>query len=119
MLLGEKRKNMSKVSKIATICLSFCLMTIVGLSKDIPSETDLSGQVKKEVEDAFELSVFPNPVAHILKISGAGKNASYTITDPFGGEVLTGTGNTVNIAWMDSGVYYLKIDNQSIGFVKR
>lgn len=85
------------------------------------SRYDKNGVINKvpQVKSvAFE--IFPNPASQILKVSGA-KEKAYQIFNSLGQEVLSGelTDNAhIDISALNSGVYWLQIDETSVKFVK-
>ncbi|MDR2206533.1 MAG: T9SS type A sorting domain-containing protein [Flavobacteriaceae bacterium] len=67
-----------------------------------------------------KISVYPNPVKDVLTIQGSEfKNSKFSeIYDISGKLVKTFNGNSVNVSALQKGIYILKIDNQSVKFIK-
>ena len=62
------------------------------------------------------VTVFPNPATDVLKIQGFKTNSTYTILDPTGRVIESGTLNAngdLTIQHISSGVYFLKLNAES------
>lgn len=80
--------------------------------------------VKAEMADRFDLTVSPNPVGATLNVKGynATEPAQLVIYSVAGGEVLRANawkGESLDVAHLASGIYILKIDNQTLKFIKK
>lgn len=56
-------------------------------------------------------SVYPNPVKNILTINYPGTNPKYEIADISGKIVIDGNGTSVDVSKLQSGVYFVKVEN--------
>jgi hypothetical protein len=69
-------------------------------------------------EEISNLSVFPNPTENTLTIDG--DYTSATIYDLFGKLVLTTDyQNTIDVSTLSNGIYFIKVDNTTIKFIKQ
>jgi hypothetical protein len=73
----------------------------------------LATSVKEVPVNNNTLKVFPNPAYNTLNIDGANGNTTYSIRDIMGKELMTGTGNSIDISNMAAGMYILKATNGS------
>ena len=92
-----------------------------------PLETQLvlskypGGIVGLENNDAIEFAMFPNPANDELTVTGEFNEASMTIVNAVGQVVVSKTiasGEKVNIAELNSGMYIVKIEKDGITTVK-
>jgi len=68
------------------------------------------------VETGKRFLISPNPVHSILTISS--ESSDYLISDMAGKKILQGTGKTVDVSVLKTGVYFITIDNQVSKFIK-
>ena len=69
-------------------------------------------------EEIANLSVYPNPAKNTLAIDG--NYTSATIYDLFGKLVLTTDyKNTIDVSALSNGIYFIKVDNTTIKFIKQ
>ena len=60
----------------------------------------------------FPITLFPNPVNNTINIvSEANSNYAYVIYDSIGQEIISGNGSMINVEILNSGVYYIRINN--------
>jgi len=57
--------------------------------------------------NALKMAVVPNPVNNVLHFSGNDAITAVTITDAAGRNILTAKGNDINVAHLNSGVYFV------------
>ncbi|MDR1682026.1 MAG: T9SS type A sorting domain-containing protein, partial [Candidatus Symbiothrix sp.] len=70
--------------------------------------------------DAARIALYPNPASGKLVVSGLAKPAQATVSDLTGKTVLSQVAkDEINVAGLSSGVYFLKINNQTIKFIKK
>lgn len=62
---------------------------------------------------ALKVSIAPNPVKDILHFSGDADITAVTITDAAGRNVLSAKGNDINVAHLNSGVYFVSAQTAS------
>lgn len=67
------------------------------------------------------VKVYPNPFRHQISVDNVAAGAEYSITDVLGSVVTKGklNGNTANLDGLQSGVYFLKVDNQLVKILKQ
>lgn len=83
-----------------------------------------AGNVETQLVEASELLVSPNPVGATLNVKGfnATEPAQLAIYSVAGGEVLRvngWNGESIDVAHLAAGIYILKINNQTIKFIKQ
>ncbi len=73
-----------------------------------------------ETIEAHKIHISPNPVADILTVNGISQPVEFQITDLIGKEILSGemSNNSVDVSTLKVGIYFLKVEKQSIQFVK-
>ena len=72
-----------------------------------------------DIIENLEIAVYPNPSKDFINIINVDKNEPFTIYDINGIIVLQAKNNdTVNIESLKSGVYYVKIKNKTLKFIK-
>lgn len=67
------------------------------------------------------VKVYPNPVKNSLSVSGITKDQQYEIYSMDGKMIKTGTyssGKTIDVNTLTKGVYFLKVSNQNLKFIK-
>ncbi|HAA16741.1 MAG TPA: hypothetical protein DCE41_35535, partial [Cytophagales bacterium] len=69
--------------------------------------------------DAPAISLYPNPVADRLHISGVDEDFEFVIYDSKGMEMMRGTGLSVDVSQLKSGLYLLHSRKALIRFVKQ
>ena len=73
----------------------------------------------QSIETGKRFLISPNPVHSILTISSESSESSvYLISDLIGKKILSGTGNTVDVSALKTGVYFISIDNYVTKFIK-
>ena len=86
----------------------------------IVSNTDVNAINKTKVD--YSIAVYPNPVTDILYVSTV-TSAEYFIYNSVGQIVLKGQLqreiSILNVEILPSGIYYLRVDRQTVKFVKR
>jgi hypothetical protein len=68
------------------------------------------------VETGKRFLISPNPVHSILTISS--EASDYLISDLAGKKIVTGSGKTVDVSALKTGVYFITIDHQVTKFIK-
>lgn len=63
--------------------------------------------------------IFPNPVKNLLLITGVNESEELTVYDITGLCLLQTTGNSLEVSLLSSGIYFLKVKNQILKFVKK
>ena len=73
-----------------------------------------------ETIEAHKIHISPNPVADILTVNGISQPVEFQITDLTGKKILSGemSNNSVDVSSLKVGIYFLKLENQAIQFVK-
>ena len=77
-----------------------------------------------DIEDTPQITVYPNPTNYELRIMNyeLKDNEVVQIFDVTGKTVLTthySTLNTIDVSSLSQGIYFLKIDNQTVKFIKK
>lgn len=85
------------------------------LSKDLP--TTFVGFCDYPL---YALSLYPNPTSDKIIISGVPTNSSFSIFNPMGKLILDGSyTDGIELNNVESGVYFITINNQTLSFVKK
>jgi hypothetical protein len=75
--------------------------------------------VNSDKKEENNLTIFPNPVRDILRITGTDQGAAYMIYNNRGDLMLKGNGNRINVSTLDPGMYILLIGNKiKMKFIK-
>jgi len=64
------------------------------------------------------LKLYPNPAHNTITIDGTVQGQSITVYDIMGKELLNTNNLTINISNFDRGVYFVKVENKIIKFIK-
>lgn len=67
--------------------------------------------VKEITFNKNSVKVSPNPAYNTLNIDGANGNTTYSISDIMGKELMTGSGNSVDVSNIAAGMYILRTSN--------
>ncbi len=66
------------------------------------------------------VAAYPNPVKETLFLKNTGNNASYQIFDMSGKAIMKGLyKNGINVNQLGYGVYFIKVNNTSVKFIKK
>ncbi|MCR6637560.1 MAG: polysaccharide deacetylase family protein [Sporocytophaga sp.] len=68
---------------------------------------------------AASVKLFPNPAGNLLMIDINAEDPEWLITNMTGHTLTSGKGKTVDVSELPSGIYFLRILNQVMKFVKR
>lgn len=81
---------------------------------------NFQGPNSGELKIKPELIIFPNPADNFLKVQGI-SSSKFEIFDSLGRVILDGPilGDEIDVSTLTSGLYFLKVDNQWIKFVKK
>lgn len=71
----------------------------------------------REVEKVSEITVFPNPSEGVFKISQ--EVDSWTVLNDLGQDLVTGSGNEVNVSDLESGSYMIQLNKDGESVTKR
>lgn len=79
-----------------------------------------TGGINMPAIESNSLSVYPNPAGNTLHIKGNGSNVSARIHDLTGKTVLSRvlSESEIDVSELSRGVYFLKINNQTVKFIK-
>lgn len=74
-----------------------------------------------EKRENIQLDIFPSPASHNLTIKSSMLYKQYSISNQTGNEILSGKmeANTINVEYLNDGVYFLKLQSESGEFVVR
>ena len=124
----DKEKNEYHTITVWFEVLAFGETVYIDKNEDTEGYTGIfytSGGVTTSVEDIIQnkLVVYPNPVKNELKImNGLKGNEKAQIVDVAGKTVYSSssiTNNSIDVSNLANGIYFLKIDNQVVKFVKK
>ena len=62
------------------------------------------------------VSFFPNPTSDIIHLS---ESKNWTLFDAMGNNLITGSGDTINLIEFKSGSYFIKIEDQNESKIQR
>lgn len=131
--VGQENTEMTELGSIDKVTFSktgFSILLKNQTTEDFSFENvtkitfgDETG-VQAEMAENFDLVVSPNPVGATLNVKGynATEPAQLVIYSVAGGEVLRANawkGESLDVAHLASGIYILKIDNQTLKFIKK
>ena len=115
--------NLSDWKSIATTSTPIPENTLFGLRfgniRPITPQNANVALLGTETFTASNFSIFPNPVSSTLSISSNETFETVSVYNMMGAEVMTTTGNSVNVENLSSGVYILKLSNNSQSVTKR
>lgn len=85
---------------------------------DISSDRILA--TNEETSQQKMLAVYPNPVKETLFLKNIENNSAYQIFDMSGKSIMKGIySNGINVNPLRNGVYFIKINNTSVKFIKK
>ena len=85
-----------------------------------PSNTVNTITVSTNNYSSSNVSIYPNPASNALMIQGYSEKRAYNVINPMGQNVLSGSGNVVNLTQLNPGIYYLiTADRQVFQFMKK
>ncbi|MBR5469281.1 MAG: T9SS type A sorting domain-containing protein [Paludibacteraceae bacterium] len=79
----------------------------------------LPTELESVIDDEAKVYVFPNPVQNELHIVGVERNSTVTVYNYNGQCVLQSVGNNINVSTLTSNIYFLKVNNQIVKFIKK
>jgi len=76
-------------------------------------EVNIGGFVNINSINSENISIYPNPANNYINIVGESNN-NYKIIDITGKTVLTSTNNKIDISKIEDGIYYLKLEDNTV-----
>jgi 1,4-alpha-glucan branching enzyme len=88
---------------------------------DLDGKNALSQIVSVSVNKSSKIKIYPNPTSERLSILTENTEGPLSVIDQLGRAVLNfnNVPNEINISALPSGIYFLRIDNERIRFVKK
>ena len=115
--------NLSNWKSIATTTAVIPENTLLGFrfgnTRPITPQNANVALLGTETFTASNFSIYPNPASSTLSISSNETFETVSVYNMMGGEVISTTGNSVNVENLASGVYILKLSNKSQSITKR
>ena len=74
--------------------------------------------INNYLADGKQITIYPNPVNHLLQIKGSKANDIYAIRSVTGQKLIMGKGSSVDVSWLESGVYVIEVGNSVMTFMK-
>lgn len=81
-------------------------------------ESGCSGLNTEEVSETT-LSLYPNPTLGSLNITGLESYSNWEVYNSLGQMKLAGIGTKLEVSNLDSGIYFVKAENQTLRFIKK
>jgi 1,4-alpha-glucan branching enzyme len=88
---------------------------------DLDGKSELSNVISLSVNKNTKIKIYPNPTSEKLSILTENTEGPLSVIDQLGRAVLSfnNVPNEINISALPSGIYFLRIDNERIRFVKK
>jgi hypothetical protein len=71
------------------------------------------------LEKKDQISFYPNPAVDVINLTGVNPATVVCVYTIQGSKVLESTGNKINIATLNAGIYLLKVENNVFTFMKK
>lgn len=115
--------NLSNWKSIASKTQAIAENTLLGLRfgniRPITPQNAIPAQLSTETFTSTNFSIYPNPASSILSISSSEIFETVSVYNMMGAEIISTTGNTVNVENLASGMYILRVSNDSKSATKR
>ena len=115
--------NLSNWKSIASKTQAIAENTLLGLRfgniRPITPQNAIPTELSTETFTSTSFSIYPNPASSTLSISSNEIFETVSVYNMMGAEVISTTGNTVNVENLASGMYILRVSNDSKSATKR
>ncbi len=115
--------NLSNWKSIATTTTAIPENTLLGLRfgniRPITPQNANVAFLSTETFTASNFSIYPNPATSTISISSNENYETVSVYNMMGAEVISTTGDSVNVENLASGLYILKLSNNSQSVTKR
>lgn len=117
---GTNLSNWKSVANTTTVIPENTLLGFrFGSIRPITPQNANVALLSTETFTASNFSIYPNPASSTISISSNETFETVSVYNMMGAEVISTTGNSVNVENLASGVYILKLSNNSQSVTKR
>ena len=120
MYIGTNLSNWKSIVTASTVIPENTLLGLrFGNIRPFTPQNANVALLSNETFKANNFSLYPNPTSSILSISSDQNFEKLSVYNMMGAEVISTNGNSVNVENLASGVYILKLSNNSQSVTKR